>query len=81
MPTVTEQNGSRIYFFSNEPEKSPHVRVEREDCTALIFLDPVRVVESNGYDLDSLSSLESFIIQNHDELLGKWNGYFGISSG
>ena len=49
MPTVLRIGPYRFYFFSNEGDEPPHVHVDRDDCTAKIWLDPLELARSRGF--------------------------------
>src|SRR3954447_25337166 len=50
MPTVLRSGPFRFFFFyAGDGGESPHVHVERDDCEAKFWLDPVRLERSRGF--------------------------------
>src|SRR5262245_28222245 len=49
MPTVLRSGPYRFFFYSGDGNEPPHVHVERDDCEAKFWLDPVRLAHSHGF--------------------------------
>ena len=49
MPTVLRDRPDRFFFDSGDRDEPPHVHVERDDCEAKFWLDPVRLERSRGF--------------------------------
>ena len=77
MPTVLRIEGLRLYFYSHEPNEPPHVHVDRDDLSARFWLDPVSLARNFGFTARELRRLQSLVVENQDELLEVWHGYFG----
>ena len=43
MPTVLRVGPFRFFFFAGDRDEPPHIHVERDDCEAKFWLDPVRI--------------------------------------
>jgi hypothetical protein len=43
MPTVLRSGPYRFFFYTGDGGEPPHVHVERDDCEAKFWLDPVRL--------------------------------------
>src|ERR687883_354290 len=54
MPTVWRERGYRFFFFSNERNEPPHVHVQSGDGYAKVWLTPVSLAQSVGYDASEL---------------------------
>ena len=77
MPTVLRSGPYRVYFFSHEPNESPHVHVDRDDQSAKFWLDPVGLARNLGFSAHELKRVEALIRTNEQLLLEAWRGYFG----
>lgn len=76
-PTVFRDGPYRFYFYSHEPNESPHVHVDRDDRSAKFWLDPVSLSYNLGFKAAELRKVEALIGENRDRLLEAWNDYFG----
>jgi hypothetical protein len=54
MPTVLRSGPYRFYFYAGDHDEPPHVHVERDDCEAKFWLDPVRLQRSFGFSASEL---------------------------
>lgn len=48
MPTVLKIHGFRFFFFSNEGNEPIHIHIEKADCYAKFWLDPIVNVANYG---------------------------------
>jgi hypothetical protein len=78
MPTVLRLGPYRFYFYSHEPDEPPHIHVDRDNLSAKFWLEPVQLARNIGFSARDLRKLEQMIIDHHEELQEKWNGYFII---
>jgi hypothetical protein len=78
MPTVLRLGPYRFYFYSHEPNEPPHIHVDRDNLSAKFWLEPVQLARNIGFSARDLRKLEQMIIDHHEELQEKWNGYFII---
>lgn len=78
MPTVLCLGPYRFYFYSHEPNEPPHIHVDRDNLSAKFWLEPVQLARNIGFSARDLRKLEQMIIDHHEELQEKWNGYFII---
>ncbi len=76
MPTVLRSGPYRVYFYSHEPNEPPHVHVDRDDASAKLWLQPVALARSTGFDARELRTIERLIVEREADLLEAWNGYF-----
>jgi hypothetical protein len=42
VPTIERVGPFRVFFYSGDLDEPPHIHVERDDCLAKFWLDPVR---------------------------------------
>ena len=77
MPTVLREGPYRFYWFSHEPGEPPHVHVDRDDCSAKFWLDPVGLGRNLGFPAAELRHLRKIVEANQHLLLEAWHGYFG----
>ena len=77
MPTVFRSGPFRFFFYAGDGGEPPHVHVERDDCEAKFWLDPVRLERSHGFPAKEINRLAELIEQHELELLEKWNEFFG----
>ncbi len=78
MPTVLRDGAYRIYFYSHEPNKPPHVHIDRDNLSAKFWLNPVSLARNRGFSARELRQVEE-IVQENRQILGEaWNEYFGV---
>ena len=77
MPTVLRDGAYRFYFYSHEPNEAPHVHVDRDDCSAKFWLEPVALARNHGFSAHDLRDIERLVTQHQSALLEAWNGYHG----
>ncbi len=76
MPTVLRSGPYRFFFYSSDGEEAPHVHVERDDNTAELWLEPVRLQSSGGFRPAEVRRIQRLVEGHRGELLRSWNGYF-----
>ena len=76
MPTVLRSGPYRFFFYAGDRDEPPHVHVERDDCEAKFWLDPVRFARSHGFAAKEINQIEKLILENRQVLLGGWNEFF-----
>ncbi len=77
MPTVLRSGPYRLFFYAGDQDEPPHVHVERDNCEAKFWLDPVRLARSTRYSAHELTRLEGLVRDNEAELLEAWYEFFG----
>jgi hypothetical protein len=50
--------------------------VERDDCEAKFWLDPVRLERSHGFSRKDLNRTRALIEEHQRQLLESWNEFF-----
>lgn len=76
MPTVLRSGPYRFFFYAGDREEPPHVHVERDDCEAKFWLDPVRLQRSCGFPAREINRIEKLVLENQQYLLERWNEFF-----
>jgi hypothetical protein len=76
MPTVLRSGPYRFFFYAGDRDEPPHVHVERDDCEAKFWLDPVRLAHSYGFLAKEVNRLERLVLENYAHLLDCWNEFF-----
>jgi hypothetical protein len=76
MPTVLRVGPYRFFFYAGDGGKPPHVHVERDDCEAKFWLDPVRLEHSYGFRSKDLNRLRELVEEHNEQLLESWNEFF-----
>lgn len=76
MPTILRSGPYRIYFYSHEPNETPHVHIDRDSQTCKFWLAPVSLALNIGFNAKELRDIEAIIAENEQQLLEAWNEYF-----
>ena len=77
MPTVWRERGFRFFFWSDERNEPPHVHVESGDGYAKVWLAPVGLARSIGYDAREVRDLLAIVRTHRDDLEQAWHDHFG----
>ena len=75
MPTI-KIDGYKFRFYSSDRNEPPHVHVIRGENVAKIWLQPIMVEYSHGYNQTTLNRILRLTQQNQNNLLEVWNAYF-----
>jgi hypothetical protein len=76
MPTVLRSGPYRFFFYAGDRDEPPHVHVERDDCLAKFWLQPVRLESSDGFHRHEINRIRSSVEQHELEILERWNEFF-----
>jgi hypothetical protein len=76
MPTVLRIGPYRFFFYAGDRDEPLHVHVERDDCVAKFWLDPVRLERSDGFSSSEVNRLEKLTTEHVEELVNHWNEFF-----
>lgn len=77
MPTLLVVAGLRFYFFSDERQEPPHVHVRKGDSVAKLWLLPVDLVFSRGFNRAELRRIRELTFEHQAFFVERWNEYFG----
>ncbi len=76
MPTVHREAGYVFYFYAEEGTEPPHVHVDKGDGTAKLWLDPVRLVWTEGLKVNEVRQVLRIAERQQAKLLKAWNEFF-----
>jgi hypothetical protein len=76
MPTVLRKGPYRFFFYSGDYDEPPHVHVERDAYKAKLWLDPVRLHNSGGFNRGEINRIQRLVEENVGSLLRSWNEFF-----
>jgi len=76
MPTVLRVGPFRFFFYAGDGDEPPHVHVERDDCEAKFWLDPVRLERSRGSRRKEINRIRGLVEEHREQLLEGWNDFF-----
>ncbi|REJ76511.1 MAG: DUF4160 domain-containing protein [Planctomycetota bacterium] len=76
MPTVSRVGPYRFFFYAGDGEEPVHVHVERDDCEAKFWLEPVRLERSGGFSAKELRRIEKIVSDHQERLMESWNDFF-----
>jgi hypothetical protein len=65
-----------LFFYAGDRDEPPHVHVERDDCEAKFWLDPVRIARSQGFAAKEINRIVELVVENQQLLLDGWNEFF-----
>ncbi len=77
MPTVLRSGPYRFFFYSGDRREPPHIHVEREQCRAKFWLNPVRLQASGGFGRAEINKVERLVVENEAHLVREWHAFFG----
>lgn len=53
------------------------MHVDRDDCTARFWLQPVALADNLGFSARELRRIEVIVTENREKLREAWRGHFG----
>ena len=79
MPTVFRQDGFRFFFYSNEgdPREPVHIHVMRGGGEAKLWVHPVAVARSSGFDARTLRRIAGIVTARTAEIEEAWHEHLG----
>ena len=75
-PTILREGPYRLFFYSGDRYEQPHVHIERDDKTAKIWLNPVRLESNLGFRPSEIREIIQVVERNREILLEYWHEYF-----
>ena len=75
MPTIVI-DGYKFRFYSSDLNEPPHVHVIKAENVAKVWLEPVELETSRGYNRSELNRVLKLTEENRAELLEAWNEHF-----
>ena len=76
MPTVLRVGKYRFFFYSSDRNEPIHVHIEADDYIAKVWLDPIRLQYSGGFNRSDINRILSIIKEHQIEIMEAWNAYF-----
>jgi hypothetical protein len=76
MPTVLRVGPFRFFYYAGDGGEPPHVHVERDDCEAKFWLDPVRLERSRGFRRKEINRVRGLVEGHLEQLLEAWHEFF-----
>ena len=77
MPTLFRSGPYRVYWYSHEPNESPHVHVDRDEQSAKFWLKPISLARNLGFSPVELRRIQRMLEEHAEMLLEKWHARFG----
>jgi hypothetical protein len=77
VPTIWRERGFRFFFSSLDRPEPPHVHIESGDGMAKVWLSPVSLAWSAGYDAREVRHLLAMVSKHRDMMEQAWHDYFG----
>ncbi len=77
MPTILRIGPYRFFFYASDRDEQIHVHVERDECIAKFWVDPVRLQKSGGFRRSEISRVARIIGEHQVKIMEAWNEYFG----
>lgn len=77
MPTVLRIGSFRFFFYSNENNEPAHIHIQKDNCLAKFWLNPVVLASSVRFSAIELRQLSKLVKKNEKLFLERWNEYFG----
>jgi hypothetical protein len=66
----------RFFFYSSDRNEPIHVHVEKEECSAKIWIEPVRLEKSSEFTRKDINRILEIINENLEYLVRKWHEFF-----
>jgi hypothetical protein len=76
MPTVLRAGPFRLFFYAGDGGEPPHVHIERDECEAKFWLDPVRLERSHGFARKDINRIRKLVARHRERLLESWHEFF-----
>ena len=68
-PTVLRSGPYRFHFYSQDGNEPTHVHVDRDDCSAKFWLNPVELAYNLGYSAVELRIVQRIAEENRVMLI------------
>jgi hypothetical protein len=76
LPTVLRIGPYRFYFWSHELNEPPHIHVDRDEQSAMYWLQPISLAKNIGFKRHELRRIEVIVNDHQLEFLEAWHVYF-----
>lgn len=79
MPTIHREAGYKFSFYSHEDGEPPHVHVRSGDGLAKLWLAPVSLAKSRGFNAREIAAIFRIVRTHSHRFLELWHGYHGTT--
>ena len=76
MPTIFRIGAFRFYFYSHEPNGSPHIHIDRGDATMKVWLDMLEVAKSRGFRAHEIGGIVALVEKHQARFQEAWDERF-----
>ena len=76
MPTILRIGPYRFFFYAGDHGEPIHVHIERESNLAKVWIDPVRLQSSGGFNRSEIRQILSIVEKHQVKIMGAWNDFF-----
>ncbi len=76
MPTVLRSGPYRFFFYAGDGSEPAHIHVERDECEAKFWLDPVRIERSHGFRSSDIQQIQELVEEHQVALREAWDEFF-----
>jgi hypothetical protein len=73
VPTILQEKGYRIEFYSSEPAEPAHVHVQKRGAEAKFWLGPVQLSWNKGFREAELREIGQILQRHETTLLKAWD--------
>ena len=77
VPTILRERGFRFFFYMADRFEPPHVHVQRDDCAAKLWLDPLEFSFAEGFRQHECNEILRITQDHLDGFLRAWYQTFG----
>lgn len=75
MPTVLRKYGYRFHFYGSDMGEPPHIHVTGHGSTAKIWLEPIKMVGSQGLNAGDLKRILDVVEDHREIFLEAWDEF------
>ena len=76
MPTILRLGSYRFFFYAGDYDEPYHVHIERDNCIAKFWLNPVRLYSSIGFSRNEINKIRKIVENNSKHFIRSWDEYF-----
>lgn len=77
VPTILRERGFRFFFYMADRFEPAHVHVQRDDCAAKLWLDPLEFAFVEGFRRHEANDILHITERHRNEFLRAWYKTFG----
>jgi len=77
VPTILRERGYRFFFYMADRFEPPHIHVQRDNCAAKLWLDPLEFAFIEGFRRHESNDIHQITKMHLDEFLQAWYRTFG----